>query len=129
MRTYWRSWGYTTIFLALFIFALYSNVTAAKDNYLINQRVNQAEQQTATLNNQVEKLTLLEGYYQSSSYQNVQARLQLGFKAPNETTVIIKGVPTPASSLDSQLDTQVQEQSPVPKPATNFQRWLHYLFG
>jgi hypothetical protein len=122
--------GWQLLFIALFVFALYSNVTMAVRNYHLNQRTDalQSQVNSEALHNQ--KLSLLLNYYKSASYQDVQARAQLGMKKPTETTLIILGVTQPTTTLSDQLDQQIQDESASQsKPISNFSRWWQFFFG
>lgn len=121
--------GTFLLLVALFLFALYSNVALIIRNYHLNQKVSALRAQVDSLTVRDQKLALLNDYYASASYQNVQARGQLQLKNPAETTLIVQGVTAPTQSLSDQLSQQITEQVAVPaQPLTNFQRWWRFFF-
>src|SRR5579864_2325623 len=99
-----RKSGTTLMLIALFLFAVYSNVTLMIRNYHLNQKVSALQTDVDNLSIRDQKLALLNDYYASASYQNVQARAQLQLKSPSETTLIVQGVTVPTQSLSDQLN-------------------------
>ncbi len=121
--------GLLILLSALFLFALYSNVALMIRNYHLSQKVSTLKSQVTALNIRDQKLALLNDYYASASYQNVQARSQLQLKSPNETTLIVQGITAPTQSLSDQLNQQITEQvAASTRPLTNFQRWWRFFF-
>ena len=121
--------GTFLLLIALFLFALYSNVALMIRNYHLGQKVSQLKEQVDKLTIRDQKLALLNDYYASASFQNVQARSQLQLKSPNESTLIVQGVDSPTQSLSDQLNQQITEQTKaVAKPLTNVQKWWRFFF-
>lgn len=92
-----------------------------KHNYNLNQQVVQLKGQIVQLQKQKTALQSTIQYEQTSSFDDREARSQLGLQAPGEKVVIIpeaSPAPTP---------TPVQSQ-PVAKKS-NFQQWLTFLSG
>jgi len=92
-----------------------------KHNYSLDQQVVQLKTQINQLQEQKTALQNSIQYEQTSSFDDREARSQLGLQAPGEKVVIIP------------------ESSPTPQPATtqtqaaaktsNFQQWLTFLSG
>ncbi len=121
--------GTFLLLIALFLFAVYSNVALMIRNYHLNQKVSALKEQVDKLTIRDQKLALLNDYYASASFQNVQARSQLQLKSPAETTLLVQGVDVPTQSLSDQLNQQITEQTKaVAKPLTNFQKWWQFFF-
>lgn len=124
-----KEYGWPIVFGLLFLFAFYSNIAKAISNYHLGQAENALSSQVSAERLHNKKLSLLLTYYKSASYQDVQARAQLGMKKDGETTLIVQGVTQPTSSLSDQLDTQIQDQSnKTAAPISNFTRWWQYFF-
>src|SRR5687767_7293571 len=77
---------------ALIVFALYSNVRLIIRNNKLQERLLSSEQELAEKDLRNKKLALLIAYYQSPSYQDVEARRRLGLKLPDETILQVRGV-------------------------------------
>ncbi len=120
--------GYATL-AAIFLFAIYSNVRLGIRNYQLNQTIETTKQEVEELSARNEKLRLLLGFYQTPEYQEVEAKRRLGLKRPDETAMLVNGIP--ANSLASALEDFVyREPTPAtPEPETNFQKWWKYLLG
>lgn len=115
--------------IAVFVFAIYSNVGRVMKNNLINEKLKEQRAEVDELKTYNARLKDLLAYYQSSSYQEVEARRRLSMKLPDETVIQIKNFPT--SSLNSNLVDQIYKES-APKSAetkTNAQQWWDYFFG
>jgi cell division protein FtsB len=92
-----------------------------KHNYALDQQVTQLKSQDAQLQRQKSALNSTIQYEQTSSFDDREARSQLGLQAPGEHVVIIPestpaATPIPSSSLPVQ-------------PKSNFQQWLTFLSG
>ena len=124
----WKDLGLRAFFIAVFVFAVYSNVRAIIQNNKLTEKVHSTQTTVDDLEIKAKKLELLALYYQSSSYQEIEARRRLGLQKPDETTIIIKGIPS-----DSSLNFESVE-SPSSQPATtptlsNPTRWWDYFFA
>lgn len=125
----WKQSGWQLLMIGLFLFAFYSNVTLAIRNYHLNQQATKVQALVNNESNHNEKLALLLNYYKSASYQDVEARAQLGMKKPTETTLIVQGVAQPTQTLSDQLDQTIQEQTARPAvPPSNFTLWQQFFF-
>ena len=126
----WQKLWVQILIVALFIFAVYSNVGAIVQNYRISQKV-AAEQNTVnqmTQDNQ--QLSLLLNYYASPSYQDVEARSRLGMKQPDETAFVVNGVTFPDSlASDSNIESSVEQPVSIASTESNFSKWLDYFSG
>ncbi len=125
-----KQFGFFALMGGLFLFALYSNVTLAVRNYHLGQKVSILRKGVDDLSIRDQKIALLNDYYQSASYQEVQARAQLQLKSPAESTLIVQGVAAPTKSLSDQLSQQISEPALAsPAPQTNFRRWWQFFFN
>ncbi len=125
-----REFFIKVLLAGLFVFAISSNIQLIGRNYQLNKILSEKREVTAkqALNNQ--KLKSLIAYYQTPSYQEVEARRRLGLKKPDETVYIIKGLVTSnnqSSLLSDSLYADVQPAPPIPR--TNIQQWWEYFFG
>ncbi len=132
MESVWNQlWGKILI-TVLFVFAVYSNVGMIIQNYHLHQQVDQSQAQVDQMNLRNQKLSLLISYYNSPSYQNVEARRRLGLKQPDETAYVVKGVDFPTASPNDSLESVVYKETSTPAvqvTISNFSQWLDYFKG
>ena len=128
-REFWLKLG----LIGLFIFACYSNIQLIINNHQLGQLLTAKKAETAqeTFDNQ--KLKLLIAYYQTPSYQEVEARRRLQLKKPGETVYAIKGLTdanlaNAAGGLSDSLETDSTKPTP-PTPKPNIQLWWAYFFN
>ncbi len=120
--------GYTLLG-AVFAFAIYSNVRLAIRNYEFKQTIVSSQLAVDEMKKRTEKLELLLTFYETSEYQEVEAKRRLGLKRKDETAVLVNGLP--ANSLAETLEDFVYREPtpPAPEVESNFQKWLKYLRG
>jgi len=112
----------------LIAFALYSNVRLIIRNNTLQERLLAAEQELQEKELRNKKLSLLISYYQSPSYQEVEARRRLVLKHPDETVLQVSGVEFDKDGTTLE-DTIYKNADPTPPtPPSNFSRWWDYFF-
>lgn len=121
-----QSTGSRVLLVALFVFAVVSNVRLVIRNSELHERVKAAKADVENMELRNQRLSLLMNYYQSASYQEVEARRRLGMKRPDEAAYIIKGISLPAAN--SEIDGIAVEKS-VPAVKSNAAQWWEYLRG
>jgi cell division protein FtsB len=93
-----------------------------KHNYNLDQQVTQLQKQINQLQSQKTALSSTIQYEQTGSFDDREARSQLGLQAPGEKVIIIPETsPTPAPTAAS--------TSQPTSPKSNFQQWLTFLSG
>lgn len=109
------------------IFAFYSNGAKFLDNQRSRQTVNQADEEVAKLTERNAKLKALISFYESPSYQEVEARRRLGLKKPDETVLSIKGL---AEEPASNFLTEIYRTAPIKPslPTAPWRQWWSYFF-
>lgn len=114
---------------AFFLFALYSNIRLAIQNYNLQKRVDSVRTDVQKMGTRNEKLRLILSYYQTPAYQEVEARRRLQLKRPEETALIVKGLELSAKESNL-LEDAVYQDAPAPqtKEKTNIEKWWDYLF-
>ena len=125
-----REFMLKVLLVALFVFAVYSNIDLIIRNHKLGQILREKKDQTAEQSYNNEKLKLLIAYYQTPSFQEVEARRRLGLKKPDETVYTIKGLTTNSAEspgLNDNLYNDVQPSSPASK--ANIQLWWEYFFS
>lgn len=114
------------LLIGLFVFAVFSNVQRIISNYHLHERIIAAEADVTAMELKNQKLSLLMNYYQSASYQEVEARRRLGMKRPDEAAYIVKGISLPTANDDESL---VTSQTNTTTSQSNAQKWWDYLRG
>ena len=125
-----REFMLKVLLVALFVFAVYSNIDLIIRNHKLGQILREKKDQTAEQSYNNEKLKLLIAYYQTPSFQEVEARRRLGLKKSDETVYTIKGLTTNSDQspgLSDNLYNDVQPTSPAAK--ANIQLWWEYFFN
>jgi len=123
----WKDLGLRILFVALFLFAVTSNIQKIISNNKLNERVRQSKEDLAMLEAKSKKLELLSTYYQSTTYQEVEARRRLAMQKPDEKVVIIKGIPTDSTNNFETLSEPTENSNT--KSQSNPARWWQYFFG
>ncbi|MDP3993094.1 MAG: hypothetical protein Q8Q05_02695 [bacterium] len=125
-----REFMLKVLLVGLFVFAVISNINLIVRNHKLGTILREKKIQTAqqTFNNS--KLKLLIAYYQTPSFQEVEARRRLGLKKPDETVYTIKGLTTDTDQNPGLSDNLYNDIQPAP-PAlkTNIELWWQYFFG
>ncbi len=125
-----RQFFIKAILAGLFIFAVYSNIGLIIRNHKLGQILREKKTATAQQSFNNEKLKLLIAYYQTPSYQEVEARQRLGLKKPDETVYVVKGLTTNTDQSPALSDDLYNDIQPAPPaPETNIQLWWEYFFG
>jgi cell division protein FtsB len=92
-----------------------------KRNYDLGLQINSMKAQMGMLQDQNDELAYNIQYYKTGSYQEREARSQLGLQLPGENVVIIPG--------DTPAPTAVISPAKTTTPKSNFQQWLSFLSG
>jgi len=117
------------VILALLVFAIYSNAQLLMKNYQLGQILRDKKESVTKqeLNNL--KLKNLIAYYQTGSFQEVEARRRLALQREDEKVFTVK-LASPneknTGAVSDDLYEDIQPTAPVAK--TNIQLWWEYLF-
>lgn len=118
------------LLVGLFVFALISNINLIVRNHKLGTILREKKTQTAQQAFNNSKLKLLIAYYQTPSFQEVEARRRLGLKKPDETVYTIKGLTTDTDQSPGLSDNLYNDIQPAPPTTkTNVQLWWQYFFG
>lgn len=118
------------VIFALLIFALYSNAIILVKNYRLGQVLQVKKEAVAKQELSNLKLKNLIAYYQTSSFQEVEARRRLSLQRPDERVFTSKVNNNAAASTGAVSDNLYEDISPAaPVAKTNIEAWWEYLFG
>jgi cell division protein FtsB len=94
-----------------------------KNNYGLGQQISQLKSQISLLQEQKKELSYNIAYYNTSAYQDREARAELGLQAPGENVIIIPN-DSPAPT------TSPTPTGPSHKTAkSNPSQWMNFLSG
>lgn len=115
------SWWIVTIAGSLTVFFLVAIVREVVHSYTVRQQVTRLRQQVASQEQRQNQLQDLLDYLASPTFQERQARLNLGLKKSGERVVIVPG---PAESSADALAANSSTTSVTPPVA-----WWRYFFS
>jgi len=120
--------NYVVIAIAFLIAAswVWGALGVMQKNYTLQKQVDYKQQQLELAQLQTTNLQLEQKYYQTSEYQELAARQDLGLAQPGESVLILPPNSQAAINADSQSATQT---TAVPLLKSNFQQWVDFLFG
>ena len=120
-------WATNILLYLLVLYTFYMLGFSVWNNYLLQKQITNIQNQIASTQKNNKDLQNLIVYYQSESFQEVQARSELGLKKPGETVV---DVPTQQiNNFNTELQNQTQDISanqPAPTVA-NYRLWWQYF--
>jgi cell division protein FtsB len=120
--------NYVVIAIAFLIAAswVWGALGVMQKNYTLQKQVDYKQQQLELAQLQTTNLQLEQRYYQTSEYQELAARTDLGLGQPGESVLILPPNSQAAINADSQAANQA---TAVPLVTNNFQQWVNFLFG
>lgn len=108
--------GYTTYILGQSIYR----------NYHVNQEISRGKQEIVSLEFAAEKQKLLNLYYQSSTYRQLEARRRLNLKLPDEKVFIL---PEKKELAPAVLSDTTNESQSAKSPDSNPIKWRRLIIG
>lgn len=88
----------------------------------INQEISSLQKEIQDLEEQNRELEALIKYFDSESYAERKARMELGLKKPDEEVIIIQNIPdNPLNIFDEKTN---DEEDEIPNPL----KWWRYFF-
>ena len=97
-------------------------VQTVQHNYQLQQQISQLKSQINDMNTQTDALKYQIQYYQTSDYQDKEARAKLGLQAPGEGVVILPHSDPTTTTPPSTTAKAAPKQS-------NWQQWVSFLEG
>ncbi len=111
-------------------FACIKKLPALQDSI---HRIQNITQQLNEANTMRAEIAHKKAYLQSASYRELQARLKLNYKKPNEHVVFIydKNDASPTPGLPIQLPIRSADPTlpAIARPKSHWRVWLDYLLG
>ncbi len=89
----------------------------------IQRQIQDLENEIATLEQHNQELNTLLAYFNSSSFQEKEAKVKLNLTAPGETVVVL---PENESATDDEVTSVAVAAS---APVSNLQKWFIYFFN
>jgi hypothetical protein len=95
-------------------------------NYNLQKEIDSKQQQLQLTQLQTDTLQLQSRYYQTSEYQELAVRQDLGLGLPGESVLILPANTQAAKDADQ---AAVAGTTPAPTPPDNLNQWANFLFG
>lgn len=95
-------------------------VQTVKHNVALKQQIDGLQAQINQLQDERNELVYKVTYYQTDAFKEKGARAKLGLQKPGESIFIIPHADKTAQPVNA---------DPKPKPKSNWQQWLEFLFG
>ncbi len=112
------------------ILVSWSGVNVIQQNYTLQQRIAQLEQEIAIQELQNRNMELRNEYYNTDQYLELQARRQFGLAAPGETVLLVpervaleNSVPLPEEAHEA-----TEPELDRPQYRQNLDAWADFLF-
>lgn len=117
------------VIVALVIAAswVWGSLTVMQRNYDLQRELDQEKQQLTLVQLQVANEQLQQTYYNSSEYQELSAREELGLAQPGENLLVLPTNSQAAINADKTATTPVAV-APV-EHSNNLEQWFNFLFG
>ena len=116
--------GAFTVFAVFAIIIISISVTKEVIRKIeIGRQISMLEEEITSLENQNADLGDLVQYFNSSSFQEKEARSKLGLKEDGETVVIVP------QEITTDADASIAEGGPESTTQSNFTKWKNYFFN
>ena len=116
------------LFLVVVLLISWSGVKSIQTNYELQKQIAGLEQQNSVQKLRNTNLDLENQYYSTDSYQDLQARLNLGLAAPGEKEIVVP------KEVALSYTVEPPKQEPATKPSDkqsatqrNFQAWVNFF--
>ncbi len=106
---------------------VWGSLTVMQRNYDLQRELDQQKQQLTLVQLQVANEQLQQTYYNSSEYQELSARADLGLAQPGENLLVLPANSQAAIDADKAAST-VAVAAPIDH-SNNLEQWVNFLFG
>ena len=107
--------------LAILVYLVVILAQTVVRNYDLQKQIDTLSSQIVTLSDQRDELTYNLQFYQTTSFQEREARAKLGLQKPGESVIIL--------AHPSNIAAQQAAAKPKPRAKSNFAQWLDFLGG
>ncbi len=133
--SFWKKLFFSPFFLFLgiiiLIFYFFSIGKESYKNYQINKEVKNLQQEIKNLEEKKIQTKKLIQYLKTESFQEKQARLELGMKKPDEKVVILHNTSQETKNKDEFINTDIKTNGSVKEnnqKIINPIKWWKYFF-
>lgn len=117
--------GQKLFWLALIIYFAVTLGIAVTKNYQGQRKIANIKNKIISLNQEIESQTLLNVYYQSETFKELEARRRLSLKKPEEKVFILPKREDQEQTQQSQEEKINLQRDKEP----NSRKWLRFLLG
>ncbi len=117
------------VIVALVIAAswVWGSLTVMQRNYDLQRELDQERQQLTLVQLQVANEQLQQNYYNSSEYQELSAREDLGLAQPGESLLVLP--PNSQAAINADKTTTTAVSAPPSEHSNSLELWFNFLFG
>lgn len=105
---------------------VYSTTNSIEQNSRLQTEINEIEAEVSLLEEEIRRKQLLEGYYQSDEFLELETRKQLGLVSPGEKVIVVPDVF--ASDQDQDQEVESVFIDPRPQYQQNLDAWFNFFF-
>lgn len=114
--------GFTVVMVLGIAVMLLSLGKEVVRKFQIQSQIKELEQEISTLEQQNSEFNELLAYFNSSAFQEKEARVKLNLTAPGETVVVL---PEEENVTEEDEETVAVAEA---APTSNVQKWINYFF-
>jgi len=116
------------LFLIVVLLISWSGVKSIQSNYELQKQISALQQQNAVQQLANNNLKLENEYYNTSSYLDLQARLNFGLAAPGEKEIVVPKNVALAYTVDPpKAEEATKPSDKQPKAQRNFEAWVNFF--
>jgi cell division protein FtsB len=116
------------LFLIVVLLISWSGVKSIQTNYELQKQIVALDQQNSVQKLKNTNLGLENGYYNTTSYQDLQARLNFGLAAPGEKEIIVPKAVALTYTVDPPKEEAVTKPSDKQSGSQrNFEAWVNFF--
>ena len=116
------------LFLIVVLLISWSGVKSIQSNYELQKQISTLQQQNAVQQLANNNLKLENQYYNTSSYLDLQARLNFGLAAPGEKEIVVpKDVALAYTVEPPKAETATKPSDKQPMAQRNFEAWVNFF--
>ena len=111
------------IAVLVFLCLVWGSVMSISRNWELSEILTREKGEKELMQASIDTMEMENAYYQTAEYQELLARKLLDKKLPGENMVVM-----PENSEEAKTKHEVVEEKRETREATNFEKWMMYLF-
>jgi len=115
------------VIIAIIVYILFGIGKSIWQNYQTNQKIDSIKSKIDTIQKEVDLQKNLILYYQTVSYKELAAKLNLNYLKPGENVLIIPELSNKKITIEDITSQSITQNNVSPTP--NFVKWWQYVIG